>query len=108
MFPAQVAKPYTCYRHFCNGTHFVEPQVIPPIHRHQIAKPSVGDFVGNDIRNELPEKRGEHEKSRHGYFCVIDECFSSTSSAVSRKMLHPQFSIAPAPKSGTATKSYFA
>ena len=32
---------------------FIQPEIVPPRHRHQIAEPLVGDFVGDDFINPL-------------------------------------------------------
>ena len=36
------------------GKTFVQPQVIPPLHRHQVAKPHMRHFVGHHFRHPLP------------------------------------------------------
>ncbi len=40
--------------HFHEGRErFVQPQPIPPLHRHQIAKPHMGIFMGHDVGDAL-------------------------------------------------------
>ena len=35
---------------------FVEPEVVPPCHRHQIAEPLMRCFVGDNFVNALPRR----------------------------------------------------
>ena len=36
------------------GEALVEPQVVPPVHGHQVAEPLVGELVDDHLRNALP------------------------------------------------------
>jgi hypothetical protein len=38
--------------HPCSKT-LVEPQFAPPVHGHEVAKPLMGEFVGNDVCNAV-------------------------------------------------------
>ena len=40
------------------GKTFVEPQVVPPAHRHEVAEPLVGQLVSNDGSNQLLHVEG--------------------------------------------------
>ena len=35
------------------GERLVEPDAVPPAHRHEVAEPHVGEFVGDDVGDEL-------------------------------------------------------
>ena len=75
------------------GEGLVQPESVPPGHRHQIAEPHVGDLVDHDIRDR---SRSPRVAAR-----------SSTKRAVSRKVMAPRFSMAPKAKSGMAIRSNF-
>ena len=36
------------------GEALVEPQVVPPVHGHQVAEPLVGELVDDHLRHALP------------------------------------------------------
>ena len=36
---------------------FVEPQIVPPLHGHQVAEPHVGHLVGHHLGDSLPSSR---------------------------------------------------
>ena len=35
------------------GEGLVEPDAVPPLHRHEVAEPHVGDLVGDDVDDAL-------------------------------------------------------
>ena len=59
------------------GERLVEPDAVPPLHRHEVAEPHVGDLVGDDVGDPLE-------------LGVRRRCRVSTSSAVSRKVIAPE------------------
>ena len=66
---------------------------VPPAHRHEVAEPHVGDLVGHHVGHAL-------ELGVRGALAA-----RSTSSAVSRKVIAPRFSIAPPRSRGSAIRS---
>ena len=48
------------------GKHLLQPHIVEPLHRHEIAEPHVGRFVGNEVRpgQELILGRGLVEEER--------------------------------------------
>ena len=73
------------------GERLVQPDAVPPPHRHQVAEPHVGQLVGDDVGDVLLLGLGARGR--------VDE------QQASRKVMHPRFSMAPAAKSGRATRS---
>ena len=55
------------------GETFVEPQVVPPLHRHQVAEPLVGDLVRGDRKHALAVGLGgDRRVEQQGVFEGID------------------------------------
>ena len=79
-------------RHPC-GKAFIEPDVVPPLHRDQIAEPLMRHLVRNHAGDV--------------FFRSTEPCFSSISRITSRNVMQPVFSIAPAEKSGRPIRSSF-
>ena len=76
------------------GEGLVQPDPVPPAHRDEVAEPHVGELVVDDL--------GEPLQLDPGW------CRSGSASRIaSRKVTQPRFSIAPAAKSGRATRSSF-
>ena len=90
----------------------VQPQVVPPLHRHQVAEPL-------HTRNVIARSRSAHDAMTSPTWCASscattmatysrfesELTFSSYNNVVMRYVMRPQFSIAPAAKSGMAIKS---
>ena len=72
----------------------VEPDAVPPLHRHEVAEPHVRDLVHDRERGvgHLVERHLRRDRA---------------SRRVSRNVTQPRFSIAPNEKSGSATRSHF-
>ena len=73
------------------GERLVQPDAVPPAHRDEVAEPHVGELVGDDVGDAL--------------LLVLVAVAGSTSRAFSRNVMQPRFSIAPAAKSGSASRS---
>ena len=71
---------------------FVEPEVVPPRHGDEIAEPLVRHFVREDAEQAAAALRGELAAG-------------SNSRRLSKKVMPPQFSIAPPKPPGTAIRS---
>ena len=76
------------------GEGLVEPDALPPAHGDEVAEPHVGQLVRDDVGHPLQLGSGRARTDR-------------SSSAVSRNVMQPRFSMAPAAKSGMATRSTF-